>query len=438
MRRRKAYRVRIYPTKAQEEAFLRIAGCCRLVYNLALEQRRSFWRQHKARTGRNISWIGQKRELPALKAAAPFLAEVPAHCLQMALADLDAAFGRFFDGIAGCPRPRKKLRNDSFTFPDPKQFRIDRSAGLLVVPKFGKTARDNGPIRAEIHRPIRGRAKRVTIVREGTQWYASIQVSVRVRRPALPGDVAAEDVVGIDRGVAVAVATSAGELLGGGGVVTDRDRRKLKRLQQALARAQRGSRRRHKVLQRLRARQATMARRRRDICHKITTHLAKNHRVIVIEALNVKAMTGSARGTAEAPGRNVAQKAGLNRAILDVGWGEIRRQLGYKLSWRGGRLIEVPARDTSRTCARCRAVDAGSRMQRGLFRCTACGHEDHADINASIEIRRRGLAALGLGPRRERTGQDVEPSARGKAMKRKQQNEGIRPRSMPSPLEVMA
>ncbi|MCW3783876.1 helix-turn-helix domain-containing protein, partial [Defluviimonas salinarum] len=108
----KATRIRLYPTPAQEAAFLRIAGCCRLVYNLGLEQRRDFWRQHRATTGHSISWIGQKREITDLKAVAPFLAEVPVHCLQMALKDLDAAYGRFFDGAAGYPRPRKKGEND--------------------------------------------------------------------------------------------------------------------------------------------------------------------------------------------------------------------------------------------------------------------------------------------------------------------------------------
>jgi len=435
MNRRKAYRVRIYPTPEQEAAFAQIAGCCRLVYNLGLEQRRSFWRQYKAQTGKPFSQYGQRKELVALKRTAPFLKDVPAHCLQMALIDLDTAFTRFFQGIAGYPKPRKKFQNDSFTFPDPKQIRIHAKAGFLVLPKFGKSARDNGAIRAVFHRPLRGRIRRVTIAREGTQWYASISVSVRVRRPQADTGFTAGDVVGIDRGVAVPVATSEGETLGSP-VTTARDRRKQSRLQRTLARTRRGSRRRQKALLRLRAHQARMSRRRRDTCHKITSHLAKNHRVIVIEALRVQAMTGSARGTALEPGRNVAQKAGLNRAILDVGWGEIRRQLSYKLAWRGGRLVEVPARDTSRTCARCHAIDAASRPRRDVFRCTACGHEDHADINASKEIRRRGLSALGLGSRPEQSGQSVEPSGRDMAMNRKNKNEGSRPRGTPSPHEV--
>ena len=437
MKENKAYRFRIYPTPEQEAAFRQISGCCRLVYNLGLEQRRTFWRQYRAKEGKTISWFGQKRELVALKAEAPFLRDAPAHCLQMALADLDVAFRRFFDGVAGYPRPRKKFQNDSFTFPDPEQIRVDQKTGHLVLPKFGKTSRDNGPIRTVFHRPLKGRLKRVTITREGTHWYVSILVSVRIRRVMAPQNpITADDVVGIDRGVEVPVATSTGELLGQR-VTTRRDRSKTSRLQKNLARTQKGSRRREKALMRLRAHQAKLVRKRRDRNHKITSHLAKNHRVIVIERLNVEAMTRSARGTVEAPGRNVAQRSGLNSSIHDSGWGEIRCQLLYKLDRSGGRLIEVPARNTSRTCARCHAVDAGSRIRRDLFRCTSCGHEAHADINAGIEIRRRGLEALGLGPRPELSGQSVEPSVRDMAMNRKEKKEGHRPQGLPSPQEVM-
>jgi len=239
---------------------------------------------------------------------------------------------------------RKKFRNDSFTFPDPEQIQVDRKAGYLILPKFGKTSRDNGPVRSVFHRPLKGRVKRVTIVREGAHWYASILVSIRVRRAEAPqAPITPDDVLGVDRGVEVPVATSAGDLFGGR-IATELDRKKSSRLQRNLARTRKGSRRREKTLKRLRTHQARIARRRRDACHKITSHLAKNHRVIVIESLRVQAMTGSARGTAEAPGFNVAQKSGLNRSILDIGWGEIRRQLAYKLAWRGGQLVEVPAR----------------------------------------------------------------------------------------------
>src|SRR5690606_35939698 len=210
-----------------------------------------------------------------------------------------------------------------------------------------------------------------------------------------PDNVSIEqaDVVGIDRGVCVPVALSTGDMLGHE-VESERHRRKQRRLAKALARTQRGSKRRMKAVVRLRVHKARMARRRRDMIHQITAQIVKRHRVIVIENLRVKAMTASARGTAEDPGRNVAAQAGLNRSILDKGWGEMRRQLAYKLSWSGGRLIEVDPRNTSRTCGCCGIVDAASRIYRDRFSCWSCGYQEHADTNAARVIRQRGLLAL--------------------------------------------
>jgi putative transposase len=102
-------------------------------------------------------------------------------------------------------------------------------------------------------------------------------------------------------------------------------------------------------------------------------------------------MSASAQGTAAAPGKRVRQKAGLNRAILDQGWGMFSRFLGYKLQDRGGVLVEVPAHDTSQTCAECGVVDARSRQDQARFVCTGCNHEANADTNAAIIILQRGL-----------------------------------------------
>ncbi|MCE6958327.1 transposase [Cereibacter sphaeroides] len=400
MHRTLSTRIRLNPDLDQEVEFRRIAGSCRLVYNLGLEQRRDFWRQYRATEGRHLHWMGQKKELPALKEAAPFLADAPAHCLQMALQDLQRAFDAFFAGRAGYPRPRKKFENDSFRFPDPAQIRIDAKAGLLILPKFGRSKGDHGAIRAVFHRPIRGKIRSVTIVREGRHWYASILLQVRCKVPAEKAPVSIDEVYGVDRGVEVPFMGSDGVARGhailpkpGSG-----EAKRRKRLEQALARAKKGSKRRAKVRLKLAAHRAREARRRKDMIEKVTTEIANNHRVVVIENLPVRSMTASARGTVEDPGANVAQKAGLNTVILDKGWGLFRIRLEQKLAARGGLLIVVSAAFTSQICACCGHVSAESRLTRDLFRCTACGHEAHADHNAACNIRDRGLALLGLAP----------------------------------------
>ena len=108
-----------------------------------------------------------------------------------------------------------------------------------------------------------------------------------------------------------------------------------------------------------------------------------------MEALETKGMTGSAKGTRQSPGSNVRQKAGLNREILATGWGRLSQMLAYKAP----RILEVNPAFTSQTCPECDAVDAASREGR-KFQCVACGHADHADVNAARNIRRRGLAQL--------------------------------------------
>jgi putative transposase len=397
MKRFVATRVRIYPTPEQEAAFVRISGCCRLVYNLGLEQRRDHWRAYKAATGRGISWYSQKRELSALKGEFAFFKEVPARCLQHALANLHSAYDRFFKGEAGYPRPRKRFDDDRFTFPDPNQIRLEPSRGRLCVPKFMGTGRkgDKGAIRAVFHRKLRGVLRSVTVSRSGTHWYASIVMGMDVCAPrALPVD--GNRMVGLDRGVRVPVATSCGLMLGAP-IETGRMRERERRLRRALAHCKSGSVGWGKAKRALAAHKAKMARRRADMIHRVSSQLVKSHDWVAIEALRVRSMTASARGTLEAPGRNVRQKAGLNRSVLDKGWGELRRQLVYKLAWKGGGVIEVPAAYSSCECSVCHNVDKASRKG-DRFVCSACGHRDHADINAAKIVKYRALLQLGLGP----------------------------------------
>ncbi|MCR2831822.1 RNA-guided endonuclease TnpB family protein [Acidithiobacillus ferrooxidans] len=120
---------------------------------------------------------------------------------------------------------------------------------------------------------------------------------------------------------------------------------------------------------------------------------------VVLEDLKVRNMTGSAKGTVEQPGHNVRQKAGLNKSILDQGWGMLKQMLGYKLQWAGGMLLLVDPAYTSQICPVCGLVDAENRKTQAVFHCQHCGHEAHADVNAAQNILARGLRpAKGLHP----------------------------------------
>ena len=142
---------------------------------------------------------------------------------------------------------------------------------------------------------------------------------------------------------------------------------------------------------------------RHDFKHRVTTEIiklakAQGNDLIAVEDLQISNMTGSARGTSANPGRNVRAKSGLNRSILQQGRAEILTMLAYKARMAGIRFISVwPAR-SSRTCSSCWNADPKSRRTQNHFACTACDHEENADINASRVIAQRGLAKL-----RERT-----------------------------------
>ncbi len=143
--------------------------------------------------------------------------------------------------------------------------------------------------------------------------------------------------------------------------------------------------------------QAKIAHVRNDFLHKISTDISKNHAMIVVEDLKVTNMSKSASGTIEAPGKRVRQKRGLNRSILDQGWGEFRRQLEYKQAWNNGLFIAVNPKNTSRRCFCCGHVSADNRKTQAKFECIACSYTANADINAACNILAAGHAVLACG-----------------------------------------
>jgi len=153
----------------------------------------------------------------------------------------------------------------------------------------------------------------------------------------------------------------------------------------------------NKAVARVRKLYARIANVRRDFLHKATTAISGNHALVCIEDLRVTNMARSAKGSAEAPGKRVAQKSGLNRAILDQGWREFRRQLEYKMPWMGGTLLAVPAQDTSRTCPCCAHVAKENRVTQAQFRCVNCGYSNHADVVGAMNILERGHRLLACG-----------------------------------------
>ena len=300
--------------------------------------------------------------------------------LQQALKDLERAYRNFFAGRGAFPRFKNKGRDDAFRHP--QGVRLDPPNGRIYLPKLGW-------MRYRASRSVEGEIGQGTVSLHAGKWFVSIQIEREVEAPVHP----ATSLVGIDVGVKRFATLPDGTVI--------EPVNAFRKAEAGLARAQREMSRKVKFssnwkkakvkVQRIHSR---IARIRSDFLHKASTTISKNHAVVVVEALDVRNMTASAAGTVEEPGKNVRQKAGLNKAILDQGWGEFRRQLGYKQVWRGGWMLAVPAPYTSQTCPECGHVAAANRPSQAVFRCVSCGH---ADDVAAINIARAGHARLACG-----------------------------------------
>jgi transposase len=365
-------RYRLYPTVELERALLRHCSDARYVWNLAVEQHSHWHPGRKSAPG----YGEQSRQLTAARAEHPWLAEGSQTVQQQALRDFAQARDNFFSGNCGRPTWRKAGKDEGFRIVGTRgqQWdvrRLNRKWAEVRVPKVGW-------VRFRLSRPLPDDVKSFRVTRDhAARWH----VAFAVIPVPVPGPGTGE-VVGIDRGVKVSAALSAGEMLTVPGL-TAREAARLLRLERKLARAKRGSSRRRKVKAegaRVKAREAD---RRRDWIEKTTTSIARRFDVIRVEDLKVEKMTRSAKGAAGNPGRNVAQKAGLNRGIRKSGWGMLVRRLEDKAP---GRVEKVPPEYTSQRCSACGHVARENRESQAVFQCTACGYACNADVNAARNI----------------------------------------------------
>jgi putative transposase len=364
-------RYRLEPTAEQADVLLRHCSDARYVWNLCVEQQ-SWWRRgRKSAPG----YLEQARQLTAARAENDWLREGSQMVQQQALRDFAQAMRSFFAGTHRRPRWRKKGEDEGFrvvaisVVSDVR--RLNRNHGEVKVPKVGWVRfRWSRAIPADV------KSYRVTRDRAGRWHVAFAHVPDPVPGPGTGA------VVGVDRGIAVSAALSTGELLSVSGL-TAREAARLRRLERKLARAKRGSNRRGKVKTAVAKLKARETDRRKDWCEKTSTDLARRFDVIRVEALNIKGMTRSARGTAAEPGRHVAAKAGLNREIAMSGWGLLVRRTEDKAP---GRVEKVPPAYTSQRCSACGHVAAESRESQALLRCVACGYACNADVNAARNI----------------------------------------------------
>jgi transposase len=363
-------RYRLVPSPAQEAVLREHRGHARYVWNLAVEQHRHWRPGRKSAPG----YLEQCRQLTVARTEHPWLAAGSQMAQQQALRDFAQAMANYLGGTHDRPSWRKAGRDEGFRVVAVRPGhvrRLSRRVGEVRVPKAGW-------VRFRWSRAVPPEVKsyRITLDRAG-RWHIAFAV---IPAPIVgPGN---GQTVGIDCGVTVSAALSTGEMLTAPGLSARRNKR-LRRLQRSLARAKRGSNRRARVkltVARLRAREADA---RKDWAEKASTDIARRFDMIRVEDLRIRNMTRSAKGTAGAPGRNVRQKAGLNREILRSGWGLLARRLEDKAP---GRVEKIRPAFTSQRCSACGHVDAESRKNQARFVCTACGFRCNADVNAARNI----------------------------------------------------
>ena len=379
MKRLQAYKYELKPNGEQLLDMRRFSGACRFVFNKALAWQNE---QYAADKSIKFSYTTLANLLPLWKQdpSIQWLKESPSQPLQQTLKDLERAYKNFFAKRADFPRFKKKGQSDSFRYP--QGCKLDQGNSRIFLPKLGW-------VRYRNSREVLGVVKNVTVSGKQGKWFVSIQTEREIDAPAHPSTA----IVGIDMGIARFATLSDGSYFA--------PLNSFKRQEKALVKAQRSMSRKQKFSSNWKKAKANVQKihvrignARRDYLHKCSTTISQNHAIVCIEDLQVRNMSKSAAGTTEQPGRNVRAKSGLNKAILDQGWGEFRRQLDYKLAWHGGHLIAVPPHNTSRTCPACGHVSKDNRQTQARFECTECGFEENADVVGAINVLRAGHARL--------------------------------------------
>jgi putative transposase len=377
------HKVRLYPTCAQERALISMLRVTRELYNALLQQRRDSW------TTRRVSLPSREQyaQLTELREAEQRFAVVYRECEDAVLHRLDLAFAAFFRRMKrgeapGYPRFKPAARWNQLEFPHgDRALKLDAVQGRVRVPGVGAVRLRKGRSIPEF-----GRAFLIT---KNDRWYAVFEA----RR--LPSPLPATGCsVGIDRGIRVLAALSDGttiENLRPGSrcrAVVERHQRALDAATDKDAAGRVLNRRdptRGAAARRLARAKEREANARRGWLHKVSRTIVQRFDRIALETLQLRSMTRSAKGTSGAPGVNVRAKAGLNRALLDAGFGMLASLIREKAAWAARTVIEVDARYSSQTCAACGQVCKENRDGR-RFNCVQCGHVADADVNAARVI----------------------------------------------------
>jgi putative transposase len=368
MEKLQAFKFELMPDGAQRRTMHQFAGMCRFVYNKALETQKA----NRENGLKHASPFDMNTWLPSWKIQFPWLKKAHSQILQSSLKDLGGSYTNFFEKRAGFPKFKKKGSQESFRFP--QGFKLDEQNATIYLPKIGV-------VRYIKSREVVGTIKNVTCSCKAGRWFVSIQTELEIAQPT----PTATSAIGIDLGVANFATLSDGTFVKPLNSLRKHETR-LARYQRRMSRKVKGSHNHKKAKRKLQKAHLAVTNARQDFLHKTSRQIVDNHAMIVVEKLKIKNMSAKGR-----------HKRGLNKSILDQGWGEFKRQLKYKSEWNGTLFMEVPAAYTSQTCSACGHVHKDNRLTQSNFTCVACGHHEHADVNAAKNILARGHRVFACG-----------------------------------------
>jgi putative transposase len=413
MKINKAYKFRLEPNAEQGVMLTQLVDSARLVWNQILAASFEMFAKGEFINATNlvnkITGLKNNPEFAFLKS------QSNAVSLQQKTRDLASAWARFFD-----PKVHARHKENKKKPKKPKFFKLadgteiqrrplmpqwkrksDQNDSMRLV-QFDKYCRVEGNrvklpnglgfVKFRKSQDIIGTIKNVTISKKSGHWYVSFGCERELdQNPIHPSKSA----IGIDLGVTKLITTSDGQHIKPKNSFKA-NQVKLAKLQRQLSRKVLFSQNWKKQKNKIQKLHHHIANIRHDYLHKITTTISKNHAMIACEDLKVANMSKSASGSMENKGRNVKAKSGLNKSILDQGWGMMIDMLEYKQQWRGGLLIKVNPRFTSQTCFDCKHIAKENRQTQARFECVKCTYVANADVNAARNILAAGDAVLSV------------------------------------------
>lgn len=425
------YRFRLYPSREQVSILWRWIGCQRFIYNAKVSEDRYF----RAFARKSLQHVGlhapqDQQYSHFITEQTTWLREVPSQVLRNGAVRWKQAYSRFYKQLAARPRIQKRhgvqsvwLTSELFRFEPVTDTNTGENTGYRLL--VGTRKYPVGELAFKAHRQ-HGIPASITLSVDAGRWYLSFTEDNGVALPseqgianwlaALSEAELTERTVGFDRGVVTPIAGSNGMSFALSDIQQarlDKKERTTRRWQRKLARRTPGGANHRKAKQRIAGCKAYGKNVRRDFAHQ-TSHriVADPHTLLIVwEALGVRRMTRRPKAKQDGSGhwaKNGARaKAGLNRSILASAWGQTKTYTQYKAIRAGKLAIEVAPHHTSQECARCGHTHPDNRLSQAAFACQRCGHAENADLNASRNIRRRGVEAILTGSYRQKASKTV-------------------------------